>query len=214
MLIAVTADIVGSRALADRAASQRDIDAAIVRAHDALPVARKRFEPTVGDEQQAVFATLADAVATTTLIALALPEQLSVRFGIGIGEMVEIPAAGTTLSEGPAWWAARAAIDAVHAMAAREAPAARAWIVAADDVDDPTVPMHNAHLLLRDRVLAEMSARQRRLTFGRMLGRTQQQLAHDEQISQSAVSQSLSSAGAAELIAAHALLGEDAGAPR
>ena len=72
MSIAVIADIVGSRRLTDRAAAQRDLDAVIAAVERDLPLAREPFAPTVGDEQQATYESLDDALASITLDAARL----------------------------------------------------------------------------------------------------------------------------------------------
>jgi len=93
MTIAVIADIVGSRRLADRVASQRTLDDAIERVERNLPEALQPLRPTVGDEQQGVFATLESALAMLLLVQLALPDGLECRFGLGIGAVDVITAA-------------------------------------------------------------------------------------------------------------------------
>ena len=60
--------------------------------------------------------------------------------------------------------------------------------------------MANAYVLSRDQLVSSMSQRTRRLTYGRCLGRSQRDLAADEGITQSAVSQALASAGASAVV--------------
>jgi hypothetical protein len=64
----------------------------------------------------------------------------------------------------------------------------------------------NAYLLARDQLVTDMTARTRRLTYGRCLGRTQRALADSEQITQSAVSQALASSGSAAIVEGFRLL--------
>ncbi|WP_144797172.1 SatD family protein [Microbacterium paludicola] len=208
MPVAVIADIVGSRKLADRTAAQRILDDRIAAVDDLEP-ALARLTPTVGDEQQGVYEGLEGALTALLLLQLALPDDVACRFGIGVGEIRRISAPGGDIPEGPGWWAAREAIDHVHAMQLRAAPSARTWIVAAPGHDDSmrtTVDAANAYLLVRDQLVGSMSERDRRLTYGRYLGRTQRQLAEEEQITQSAVSQALSGAGAAAVLQSLAAL--------
>lgn len=69
----------------------------------------------------------------------------------------------------------------------------------------------NAYVLVRDELVGAMTARERRLTYGRLIGRSQQELAAQERITQPSVSKSLRSAGAAALIEGIAALrGESA----
>lgn len=213
MSIAVLADIIGSRRLADRARSQTELDAAIARVGADLPVAVTPLTPTVGDEQQGVYRDLDDALASLLLLRLALPEGLELRFGVGIGAVGVVAAAGGDIPEGPGWWAARDAIDTVHALQKRTAPSARTWVVAGSEEDAsmaPVVRLANAYLLARDHVVGSMSDRVRRLTYGRCLGVTQAQLAEAEGISQPAVSQALAAAGAPAIIEGFAALRERA----
>lgn len=64
----------------------------------------------------------------------------------------------------------------------------------------------NAYLLVRDEIVGAMSPRTRRLAYGRCLGRTQHDLAAQEGITQSAVSQALATGGAAGLVAGFRIL--------
>jgi hypothetical protein len=196
MTIAVIADIVASRELPDRAAAQAVLEASVVRVDDMVPATR-RLTPVVGDELQGEYATVEEAISAVLLLRLSLPEGLDCRFGIGEGASYAIPSSAGDLPEGPAWWAAREAIERVHALAQRTVPSARTWVTTADAA--PPVVL-NAYLLARDELVGAMSARTRRLVLGRCLGRTQRELAADEGITQSAVSQALASAGAAGVV--------------
>jgi hypothetical protein len=160
--------------------------------------------PTVGDELQGVYPDLAAAVGATLLIRLALPDGVDCRFGIGVGEIGTIASdAVGTIAEGPGWWAAREAIDAVHALQARTVPGARTWIAASADTDESVrdaVGLANSGLLARDHLVTAMSERARRLTYGRCIGTTQRELAASEGITQSAVSQLLATSGATAIV--------------
>lgn len=206
MAIAVIADIVGSRQLPDRAAAQIDLEAALVRVDELVPTAVRPLRPTVGDELQGVYAELAPALAATLLLMLSLPEGLEVRFGIGIGEINTIPSAAGALSEGPAWWAARAAIERAEQLARREMPDARTWVAASPDESGAVaelVRIANSGLLARDRLIGQWNSRTRRLVFGRIAGATQAELAESEGVTQSAVSQALALAGSGAIIAGY-----------
>ena len=238
MIVAVTADIVGSRALPDRAAAQRALEDAIARVDADLPGAIRTLTPTVGDELQGIYPTLEAALAALLLLRLALPDGIDCRFGVGIGEVGTVPSRSGGIAEGPGWWAARDAIDALHAAQVRTMPAVRTWIAASSDDprnddpraadpraadprnadpraadprdDDPrdAVRLANAYVWARDELVSAMTERTRRLVYGRCLGRTQRALAEEEGITQSAVSQLLTSAGGAAVVAGfHALVG-------
>lgn len=209
MSITVIADMVGSRRLVDREHAQQVLDRAISRVQRDLPVAERELTPTVGDEQQGVYPSLDAALASTLLLQLALPDGIECRFGVGVGSITTIESRGEEIPEGPGWWAARAAIDAVHVMQRRAAPSARTWIAAAAGEDDSmirVVSYANAYLLVRDQLVGAMTERGRRLTYGRCLGTTQRDLATAEGITQSAVSQGLAAAGSAAIVAGFATL--------
>jgi len=203
MSVAVIADIVGSRRLADRPRAQKLLDEAIERVEHDLPLASSRLQPTVGDEQQATYATLPAALISLLLLQLALPDDVQCRFGVGIGTTAHVASASGAIPEGPGWWAARDAIEHVHAKQQRAVPSARTWIVAAPGQDDSmlsTVRLANAYLLARDQLVGAMTERERRLTYGRCRGVTQRELARAEGITQPAVSQALASAGSAVIV--------------
>ena len=208
MDVAVIADIVGSRKLEDRSAAQRTFDRVVLQVEQDLPLAVEPLTATVGDELQARYASLEAALASVLLVQLALPAGHELRFGIGVGAIREIErgSAGPgalRLQDGPAWWAARTAIESVQARQRRAVPSSRVCIVGAPEEDEhmhATIALANAYLLARDELVMRMSPRERRLVYGRFLGRTQDDLAGAEGISQSAVSQALASAGAAAVI--------------
>ncbi|MEX0160575.1 MULTISPECIES: SatD family protein [unclassified Microbacterium] len=203
MVIAVLADIVGSRKLDDRSAAQRILDDAIARVEEHLPLAHHALTPTVGDEQQGVYLELEDALVSLLMIQLALPDGIAFRFGIGVGDVRSVDSVHGELADGPGWYAARAAIETVHARENRAVPRTRTWIVGApgqDEVMESTIAASNAYLLVRDELVGAMNERERRLTYGRLVGRSQHDLAAEEGISQPSVSKSLRSAGSAALI--------------
>lgn len=206
MVAAIIVDIVGSRRIADREGAQRAIDDALARVDADGPGAVVPLHPIVGDEMQGVFAHLDAALCATLLVQLALPDGVECRYGIGLGALDDVPSRAGDISDGPAWWAAREAIDAVENLAKRTAPDARVRVAASDHRDASAVRLANAYLLARDGLVAEMTERTRRLTYGRCLGTTQRELAAAEQITQSAVSQALSASGAAAVVAGFRML--------
>jgi hypothetical protein len=209
MSVAVIVDIVGSRRMPDREAAQRALDDALARVAGDLPIAETALHPTVGDELQGVYPTLDAALATTLLVQLALPDIVECRFGLGIGPTGLVPSATGDIPDGPAWWAARPAIDHVHALEQRAVPSARTWVVAHEGEGDPAhaaARRANAYLLVRDQVVGAMSERARRLTYGRCFGATQRALAAKEGVTQSAVSQLLAASGASSVVEGFRLL--------
>jgi hypothetical protein len=205
-MIAVTADIIGSRRLPDRTSAQRSLEGAITQVERDLPVVERPLRPTVGDEQQGVYPTLEAALGSLLLLRLVLPDGIECRYGVGmgaIGSVASAAAATGEIPEGPGWWAAREAIDHVHSLQKRTVPGARTWVVAHESEPEAVhraARQANAYLLARDQLITDMTARARRLTYGRCLGRTQRTLADSEQITQSAVSQTLASSGSAAVV--------------
>lgn len=204
MDVAVIADIVGSRRLPDRADAQRALALVAAAAEEDLPLATEALRATVGDELQARYPSLDAALAGILLVQLTLPEGLGLRFGIGVGTITDLATGSPALQDGPAWWAARKAIEEVHARQQRAVPSSRIAIVGAPEEDESmhrVIASANAYVLVRDELVGRMSARERRLVHGRCLGRTQAELARSEGISQPGVSQALARAGAAAVAA-------------
>lgn len=203
MVIAVIADIVGSRSLKDRTAAQRRLDETIAQVEHDRPLAVKTLAPTVGDEQQGVYRGLTDALTSLLMIQLALPDGIAFRFGLGVGEIRSVASTHGALQDGPGWYAAREAIEIAHERARRTVPRSRTWIVGApeqNEIMESTIAASNAYLLVRDELVGAMSERERRLTYGRMIGRSQHELAVQEGITQPGVSKSLRRAGAPALL--------------
>ncbi|WP_248123429.1 SatD family protein [Micrococcus lacusdianchii] len=200
--VAVIADIVGSRDLPDRAAAQADILAAFAAAD-------RQVEPllgawaTVGDEFQALHRHWASAVRSVLRVALALPEGVELRFGLGAGDHVEVRGAvageGGPILDGSAWHRARAALETAEA---RATGAATAFV----GEDEALTLAVDGQLLLRDHLLRRLRSRERRLAGALLTGRTQAEAATAERITQSAVSQAVSRSGVRELLALDAEL--------
>lgn len=204
MSVAVTADIVGSRTLSDRGGAQQRLEAAVARVESDFALAERPLRPTVGDELQGVYPTLAAASAAVLLLRLALPDGVECRFGMGVGPLDDVPSVTVgTISEGPAWWAARAAIDTVHAKQSRSLPGVRTWAAAADGQDAAAleaVRLANSGFVARDQLVTAMTERARRITYSRCIGATQRAIAEVEGITQPAVSQALAASGGAVLV--------------
>ncbi|WP_128774425.1 SatD family protein [Actinomyces oricola] len=212
---AIIADIVGSRRLPDRAGSQEGILKTFAQAGQGLHLPHPAWA-TVGDEFQALAASLDDALTLTLRTHLLLPEGLELRFGIGAGDATDLRSPDTDLGpdrgsqtgpgiqDGSAWWAARAAIDTLGGPLARQREARTLYREAPrPGLSQQQADMEllvNSMLQLRDHVVGRMKARERRLAAGLALGYTQSRLARQEGISQSAVSQSLRRSGATALL--------------
>ena len=104
------------------------------------------------------------------------------------------------LQDGPAWWAAR---EAIEHMAGARRERLRTWLVA------PDAAVVNAHLLCRDALVDRLNERGWRMLRAALLGRSQQRIAEEERITKSAVSQQFAR-GISALRDAQALLEQEA----
>jgi DNA-binding CsgD family transcriptional regulator len=195
-MYALIGDVVGSRRLPDRAEAQQRI-ASVLDEVDGLAPGAQRLEVTIGDEFQGGYATLGEATRVSLLVRLALLPAIDVRCGIGFGEVTVFDESRVPLlQDGPAWWAARSAVEA---MAAPRRTAVRTWFVG------PEADLVNAFLACRDALVERLSDRARRMLRLSLLGASQQRIAAEEGISKSAVSQQFAR-GITAVRAAQALL--------
>ena len=179
-MYAVIGDLVGSRRVTDRRAVQSRVLTVLAEV-DGWSDGLQRLEPTVGDEFQGAFATLGAATRAALLVRLGLLPEIDVRCGIGFGEATVFDAdRRPLLQDGPAWWAARAALEW---MAPRRRSALRTWYVG------PDAALANAHLLCRDALVDRLGERGCRMLRLSLRGETQQRIAEQEGITKSAVSQ-------------------------
>lgn len=194
MAVALIGDLVDSRSWEDREALHRAVLDACAVTEAMVPGAIQAPEPTIGDELQAVYPDLAAALDAAMILRLSLPHPADCRAGIGIGE-VEIvgPGAYGLIQDGSAWWAARQALGDVERQE-RRVRGMRTRVEAAEGFEKGEFV--NAYAVCRDHIVTGLDERQRRLTLGILRGRTQEELAEQEGITQSAVSQSLRRSGA------------------
>ncbi|MCW2835734.1 MAG: hypothetical protein JWN68_3687 [Nocardioides sp.] len=204
--ITLLGDLIGSRASVDRRALHTRFEQALEEVNTAFsPLTPMRMQ--VGDEYQAVFATLGDALSASLLVRLALLPDHDIRHGIGRGA-VEVLAEDPRIEDGPGWWAARRAIE--RAAGAEGGPASRslrtAYVAhdAGSATDEASV---NAALLLRDERVTSLSERSLSVLRGLLSGQSQRDLAEVLGISPSAVSQRVRADGLGALVAAHELMG-------
>jgi hypothetical protein len=184
-------DVVGSRSAADRGGLHRAVTSALA---DATAAAIDPPVLTVGDEFQGVYRTVGEAIDAALSIRLALAPEVDIRFGIGWGAITVLDE-DTGIQDGPAWWAAREAIE--WTAVAQTQPglvlvrtAFRAQ--ASGGADEGAV---NAALMCRDHLLGSLDERSLRILTGLRGGRTKKELAMAEGISASAVSQRAGRAG-------------------
>lgn len=205
--VAVIGDIVRSKEAPDRARLQEAL-AASLRAVNSRLKPFEELEPTVGDEVQGVFSDLAAAVRATLLLRLELlkKSEIDSRYGIGLGSITVFEDQPRITQDGPGWWSARAAIDRVEEMAGQtRTPFLRTRFELPEErvkVSRREAAAVNAFLVNRDAIVGQMAPRSRRLLLGLLNGRLQAELAEEEGIYQSAVSQNLAQSGAYAIVAA------------
>jgi hypothetical protein len=195
-LATLIGDVVGSRRYGDRANLQGAVAGVLERLNGRLRL-EQPLEATVGDEFQGAFESVPEAVRASLIIRLELLEAgVETRYGLGFGSATVFDASRRpTSQDGPGWWAARAAIDAVKEMeSSSRTSETRTWF--AVEPIDPAATALRAFLLTRDALVARMNERHRRLLLGLLHGGRQIELAEREGVSQSAVSQALQASGA------------------
>src|SRR4051794_24798076 len=109
--VALIGDLVGSRRAEERSA----LHSRLIAALDGVNAAVQADVPlriTVGDEYQGVYGDLGAALRATLLLRLALLPEADARHGVGRGSIVVL-AEDPRVEDGPAWWAAREAIETV-----------------------------------------------------------------------------------------------------
>ncbi len=196
-------DLVGSKESTDRSALQRALEGALV-AVNVLFDPPQPLEPTVGDEFQGGFSSVQEAARASLMLRLELFEKGSVdsRYGLGYGAVSVLGAESQAIQDGPGWWSARTAItQAKHLANSPRTSFARTsfsyWEAGPEqNVQPADASTLNAYLLCRDAIVSQMAARSRRILLGLLLGRTQLELAEEEQVTQSAISQNLTRSGA------------------
>ena len=203
----VIGDVVGSRASDDRGALHDALERALAEANEAhAPAVPLRI--TVGDEYQGCFATVGAALSAALRLRLALAPVTDVRHGVGYGA-VRVLSEEPRVEDGPGWWAARAAIDAVHAAETRAASRSlRTAYRLAEGTDGPEPAAVNAALVARDELLASAGAPSLSVVSGMLGGMSQQQIAEELGVSPSAVSQRVRRDGLAAVVRVDELLGE------
>lgn len=229
--LAVLGDVVKSRLHPNREDLQRELRRALELAN-ASAVAVHPLTQTIGDEFQGLYGNVASALQATLLVRLSLHRRVDVRFGIGWGTLTTHDEDRAPFEQdGPAWWAAREAIERVRAMTRRrEMPRGVRSVLltprslgdggsVADEAMPPTeagrapVPRHveglvNAYLLCRDELVASMSARDAETMRYLLQGESPSRIAERQGVTLSAVSQRAIRAGLYALREAQEELGE------
>lgn len=161
-----------------------------------------RPEFTIGDEFQAHYPSVADAVGASLQLHLHSTPIIRLRIGIGWGELLAEDEQRTPFGQdGPCWWRARTAIDTLHG-GSHGRPAGRRTMALTDTELDPLL---NGYLLLRDTVMGGFDEVDVRLAVGLLDGRLQNDLADELGINKSSVSRRVNNHGVLALIDAAAI---------
>ncbi len=182
--VVVIGDVVGSRTSTDRPALHADLSRALEEVNATWGT---DLRITVGDEYQGTVASVGAATAITLALRLALLPDHDLRHGIGHGTTTVLDEGGR-IEDGPGWWAARAAIDGVKERARRPATGTARTAYASADPGEATGAL-DAALLARDELVARLDERSLSVLRGLMAGRTQREIAAEEGVSPSAISQ-------------------------
>ncbi|MDT5071293.1 MAG: hypothetical protein QOH82_613 [Mycobacterium sp.] len=197
-------DVVASRDAADRRALHRDVAEALDGiASDAVDA--PAF--TVGDEFQGSYPTVGAAIDAALTLRLAVAPGIDVRFGIGWG-LVTVLDPDTGIQDGPGWWAAREAIEWTATAQKQAGLALVRTSYRTFDAGGPAADPINAALMCRDHLLGSLDERSIRILRGLVNNRPKRELAADEGISASAVSQRAARAGLDLIVAASQRLSE------
>lgn len=187
--VALTVDVVGSRSH-DGDRLHTTLREAIERSERSHPAA-SRTDIHAGDEFQAGYDTLGVALAAAYDLRLDLSPEVDLRVGIGLGT-ADTRDAATGLEDGPAWWAAREAVDTVQARQGRAATrSCRTWVVG----DHPCVSAVLAAVTALDQLWAGLDDRSFALLRHLRAGHSRATAAKDLGISPSAVSQRITRDG-------------------
>jgi hypothetical protein len=193
---ALIGDMVASREAPDRLELQRRVESALAVVDD-----RVGGSPTftIGDEFQARYPTLEEAVEASLQLHLRTIDATRLRIGIGWGELtVEDPGRSPFGQDGPCWWRAREAIEAVDRSAQGRAPEFRTAVRTGTALD----PLLGGYLLLRDTLLAGLDGVDGQIAIGLLEGLSQTDLARRLGINKSSVSRRANSHGILALIEA------------
>ena len=205
--VAVIGDVVSSRTSPDRVRLQARLAEVLEKVNPSGHVVQD-LHMTLGDEFQGVVESLPAAVRLALDVRLELLPAVEIRIGIGVGRFRVFDRVTTPVAQdGPAWWAARAAVDTAKTLGGRPASRhVRSWAQALDaDGSEPasssgSVAVVNAYLGLQDFLLSSMRPRQLRLLAATLSGEPQREIAAREGITQSAVSQAVQASGGRALV--------------
>ncbi len=196
---ALIGDMVASREAPDRLELQRRVDSVLAVVDDKVG-GRPAF--TIGDEFQARYPTLGEAVEASLQLHLRTMDVTRLRIGIGWGELIaEDPDRSPFAQDGPCWWRAREAIEAVDRSAKGRAPEFRTAVRTETALD----PLLNDYLLLRDTLLGGLDGVDAQIAIGLLEGISQTELAGRLRVNKSSVSRRANTHGILALVEARGI---------
>lgn len=182
--VVVIGDLIDSRKAANRASLHRLLLGALVEVNARWST---DLRITVGDEYQGTVPSLGAATSLSLSLRLSLLPAYDVRHGIARGATAVLDARHG-IEDGPGWWAARAAIEAAEERAERPTTRSSRTAYRSAEPDEPTGAVEAA-LLARDELVGRLDARSLSVLRGLLSGRSQREIAEDEGVSASAISQ-------------------------
>lgn len=182
MVAALIGDMVGSRHATNRDQLQRGMSEVLEQV-GAVVGGDPVF--TIGDEFQARFDTLAAAIEASAQLHVRSVSITELRIGIGWGELImDDPQRFPFGQDGPCWWRAREAIEAVDRSARRRGARVRTALRSASPLD----AVLNGYLVLRDTLLAGFDEVDALIAIGLIDGQNQTEIASQLEINKSSVS--------------------------
>jgi hypothetical protein len=194
---ALIGDMVASRRALDRQLLQTEMESVFEGVGDVLGEAPVF---TIGDEFQVRYPTINEALEASLLLHLKSAGLTGLRIGIGWGELLaEDPGRRPFGEDGPCWWRAREAIEAVESSGRG---AQRATAVRTETTLDTLL---NDYLLLRDTLIRGFDDSDARIALGLLSGRSQTELAKELGVNKSSVSRRANTHGILALVEARSL---------
>ena len=179
---ALIGDVVASRQAPDRRLLQERLVAILEQEGQRHGVP---LDLTLGDEFQGRYPSLQAALAASWFLHIASTGVARLRIGIGWGELIVEGSDETPFGQdGPAWWQAREAVEAVE----KSSQPVRTLVVTATPWD----MFFNSYLRLRDSHLEDLDEVDARILLGLVDGETQRSLAERLQLHESSISRRVS----------------------
>lgn len=207
-LVAVLGDVVGSRQYPDRRELQRILIEAFEKVADKVPGIQD-LSMTVGDEFQAIYPRMEDALEACLRLRLHLIEsEVRVRIGIGVGEVAKLDDQPDPYGQdGSAWWAARRVLEQISRSEQAPGHHRASWAVSATGSREDL--LLSALLTLEDYVIGRLDEVDANIVLGFLDGLSATVIAGRLGINKSAVSRRASRNGLRHLVDAHGRLQDE-----